>query len=440
MGALACVASAVAFGLLAVFAKLAYGEGVGLDALLLVRFGAAGALLLAVAAGSGRLRGLRPRVVVGGLAMGAIGYAAQSGLYLAALGRVEASQVALLFCGYPLLVMVAAVITRRESPSRRRGAALVLALVGVGLVLGGAPAGDVDLLGAACAIGSAVVYTVYILVGDRVAAPDPLAFAALVCCGAFGTFATWTSVHGAPDLGFGRRRLALARPHRAGEHGRGDRAVLRGPVARGPDRRRPAVHRRARRHRRRCGAGLRARCSRSSRRSAACSSSAPSCSCSGLPAVRCRWPPSRLRLSRNGFRPAAEAAAERQVRRPGLLRWSGSRPMGVVKAHGRAATHHPRTDVMIILTRLNGERFALNPDLLERVDSTPDTVLTLLGGTKYVVSESMELVIERVREFRAGVISASHVPLGLVPDLDEQDDDDLSDVAGAVPLRPRRRS
>ena len=204
MGALACVASAVAFGLLAVFAKLAYGEGVGLEALLLVRFGAAGALLLAVAAGSGRLRGLRPRVVVGGLAMGAIGYAAQSGLYLAALGRVEASQVALLFCGYPLLVMVAAVITRRESPSRRRGAALVLALVGVGLVLGGAPAGDVDLLGAACAIGSAVVYTVYILVGDRVAAPDPVAFAALVCCGAFGTFATWTSVHGAPDLGFGR--------------------------------------------------------------------------------------------------------------------------------------------------------------------------------------------------------------------------------------------
>ena len=72
-----------------------------------LRFGAAGALLLAVAAGTGRLRGLRPRVVVGGLAMGAVGYAAQSGLYLAALGRVEASQAALLFCGYPLLVMVA---------------------------------------------------------------------------------------------------------------------------------------------------------------------------------------------------------------------------------------------------------------------------------------------------------------------------------------------
>jgi len=98
---------------------------------------------------------------------------------------------------------------------------------------------------------------------------------------------------------------------------------------------------------------------------------------------------------------------------------------------------------MIILTRLNGERFALNPDLLERVDSTPDTVLTLLGGTKYVVSEPMELVIERVREFRAGVISASHVPLGLVPDPaadDEEADDRSVHASGAVPLRPRRRS
>lgn len=94
---------------------------------------------------------------------------------------------------------------------------------------------------------------------------------------------------------------------------------------------------------------------------------------------------------------------------------------------------------MIILTRLNGERFALNPDLLERVDSTPDTVLTLLGGTKYVVSESLEVVIDRVRLFRAGVIAASHVPLAVVPELDDLDDGDL-DVPAAVVLRPVRGS
>jgi flagellar protein FlbD len=95
---------------------------------------------------------------------------------------------------------------------------------------------------------------------------------------------------------------------------------------------------------------------------------------------------------------------------------------------------------MIILTRLNGERFALNPDLLERVDSTPDTVLTLLGGTKYVVSESLEVVIDRVRLFRAGVIAASHVPLAVVPELDDDLRDGDLDVPAAVVLRPVRGS
>ncbi|GAB4068790.1 DMT family transporter [Angustibacter speluncae] len=202
MGNAACLASAVAFGLMAVFAVLAYDEGVGVDALLLVRFVLAGAVLLAVAALAGRLRDLGPRVVVAGLAMGALGYAAQAGLYLFALTRVDASQVALLFSGYPLLVTAGAVLTRRERPTVRRGVALVLALAGVALVLGGSPAGGVDPLGAACAIGAAVVYTGYILVGDRVAGGDPLAFAALVCCGAAGTFAVRAAVAGVPDLGF----------------------------------------------------------------------------------------------------------------------------------------------------------------------------------------------------------------------------------------------
>ena len=62
---------------------------------------------------------------------------------------------------------------------------------------------------------------------------------------------------------------------------------------------------------------------------------------------------------------------------------------------------------MIILTRLNGEQFAVNCDLVERVDAHPDTVLTLVDATKYVVAESLTEVIERVRDFRAGVLARS---------------------------------
>ncbi|MDP9388631.1 MAG: flagellar FlbD family protein [Actinomycetota bacterium] len=63
---------------------------------------------------------------------------------------------------------------------------------------------------------------------------------------------------------------------------------------------------------------------------------------------------------------------------------------------------------MIILHRLNGPPFALNPDLVERADITPDTVLTLVDGTKYVVAESVDEVIDRVREFRASIVALSN--------------------------------
>ena len=205
MGSLACLLSAVGFGVMAVFAKLAYDDGVDLDALLLTRFGLAGLVLLVIAHARGRLRGLGRRAIVAGLLMGAVGYAAQAGLYFAALTRVDASEVALVFSIYPLLVMVMAVVTRRERATRRRAIGLVVALTGVALVLGGASAGTFDLAGAAFSLGSAVVYTTYILVGDRVAGTDPLAFATLVCCGAFGTFAVWSVLHGVPDLGFAAR-------------------------------------------------------------------------------------------------------------------------------------------------------------------------------------------------------------------------------------------
>jgi flagellar protein FlbD len=79
---------------------------------------------------------------------------------------------------------------------------------------------------------------------------------------------------------------------------------------------------------------------------------------------------------------------------------------------------------MIIVTRLNGPPFALNPDLIERADATPDTVLTLVDGTKYLIAESVEEVIEAVRTYRASVIAmaqridtapAQQRPLHVVP-------------------------
>ena len=66
----------------------------------------------------------------------------------------------------------------------------------------------------------------------------------------------------------------------------------------------------------------------------------------------------------------------------------------------------PRTDEqVIVVTRLNGPPFAVNPDLVQRIDSAPDTILTLVDGTKYIVQESMYEVIELVNEHRSRMIA-----------------------------------
>ena len=62
---------------------------------------------------------------------------------------------------------------------------------------------------------------------------------------------------------------------------------------------------------------------------------------------------------------------------------------------------------MIWLTRLNGQEFALNADLIECVESTPDTLITLIDGRKCVVHESAQEVVSRVVQFRSSIVLAA---------------------------------
>ncbi len=104
---------------------------------------------------------------------------------------------------------------------------------------------------------------------------------------------------------------------------------------------------------------------------------------------------------------------------------------------------------MVTLTRMTGAQFALNPDLIERVDCTPDTVITLVDGTKYIVLESLDEVVAAVRDYRAQIIGAASAfehgsdepaqrgRLSAVPDVptDAEAGDDAD--GPAQPLSPR---
>ncbi|MGY1636223.1 flagellar FlbD family protein [Geodermatophilus sp. SYSU D00742] len=76
---------------------------------------------------------------------------------------------------------------------------------------------------------------------------------------------------------------------------------------------------------------------------------------------------------------------------------------------------------MIGLTRRTGEQCRLDPDHIERVEARPDTVVHLTDGARYCVLETIDQIVARIREDRAGVIAACYVldrgedadPLGL---------------------------
>jgi flagellar protein FlbD len=60
---------------------------------------------------------------------------------------------------------------------------------------------------------------------------------------------------------------------------------------------------------------------------------------------------------------------------------------------------------MIQLTRLNHVPLIVNADLIEHVEVTPDTVVALTTGQKFLVLESAEDVIERVIQFRRAILA-----------------------------------
>jgi flagellar protein FlbD len=55
---------------------------------------------------------------------------------------------------------------------------------------------------------------------------------------------------------------------------------------------------------------------------------------------------------------------------------------------------------MIKLSRINGSPFFLNAELIEQIESTPDTVITLISGKTVMVAESMKQVLGRIMRYR----------------------------------------
>ncbi len=69
---------------------------------------------------------------------------------------------------------------------------------------------------------------------------------------------------------------------------------------------------------------------------------------------------------------------------------------------------------MIHVTRLNAAPLILNSDLIEHIDVTPDTVITLTTGQSLRVRESAEEVVQRIVQFRRSIQGPDGLPAQLL--------------------------
>jgi len=163
------VLSTLQFGSVVVLGRIATRPGgLPVPSLLAFRFGAA-ALLMAGALVVAR----RPLVAAPGerwplVALGMIGYAAESGLFFAGLRHGTAAAITLLFFTYPVLVSVIAFLTGKGLPGWLLGGGLVSAVSGAAIVAVGGEGVDVSAAGALLALGAALTFSFYLLGADAV--------------------------------------------------------------------------------------------------------------------------------------------------------------------------------------------------------------------------------------------------------------------------------
>jgi drug/metabolite transporter (DMT)-like permease len=163
VGALFVALAALLFGGTVVLGKLLANREFPVTSMLAIRFGIAAVLLAGTLAllrqplrpARGEGRGL--------VALGAVGYAAESTLFFLALGNGTASAVTLLFFTYPALVAVYSAVLGMGVPGSLTIGSLVAAMAGAAIVVGSSGGLAVSGAGVAFALGSALTFSLYLI-------------------------------------------------------------------------------------------------------------------------------------------------------------------------------------------------------------------------------------------------------------------------------------
>jgi len=196
-GAWFIVASAAGFATLGILIKYAFAGGANISTILAGRFLIA-ALFLLLYLRLRRIPVVIPRKSFWQLSlMGAVGYGGMSMLYANSIHYLPASLTGLLLYTYPALVTVLAVVVGDERCTVQKAAALAICSAGLVLLLGASFEG-VQLAGVFSVLGAAVIYSCYIIIGNRILKDlDPLVTSLYVCSSAGLAFLIYGAASGA---------------------------------------------------------------------------------------------------------------------------------------------------------------------------------------------------------------------------------------------------
>ena len=178
------VASAAGFATLGILIKYAFAGGANISTILAGRFLITALFLLFY------LRVRRIPICISRktacqlILMGAVGYGGMSMLYANSIHFLPASLTGLLLYTYPALVTVLAVLVGDERFTFQKGGALIICSAGLVLLLGASFDGA-RMEGVLSALGAAVIYSCYIIIGNRILKDlDPLVTSLYVCTSA----------------------------------------------------------------------------------------------------------------------------------------------------------------------------------------------------------------------------------------------------------------
>lgn len=187
-GSFMVVASAAGFATLAIFIKLAYDAGVNTITILAFRFLLAALILWPILKLRNIPFNIKPKTIVQLCLMGALGYGTMSTFFALSIEHLPVSLAAMLLYTYPALVTLLSFAVGDEHITWHKCIALAICFSGLFLILGVSFA-SISTIGVLLGMGAAVVYSGYIVIGNRVLKNvHPLVATTYVCSAAAAAF------------------------------------------------------------------------------------------------------------------------------------------------------------------------------------------------------------------------------------------------------------